>query len=80
MLVLLMWRFFPQSMKTHFICDSNFAFVSPLSLPLFPVFFFNPLFLHPGPGALQGRGTGLRAGMSVSVCVWLSLFAVLLQV
>uniref|UniRef100_A0A3Q0R8K4 IgLON family member 5 n=1 Tax=Amphilophus citrinellus TaxID=61819 RepID=A0A3Q0R8K4_AMPCI len=30
------------------------------------------------PGALQGRGTGLRAGMSVIMCVWVSLSAVLL--
>ncbi|XP_061573293.1 igLON family member 5 [Cololabis saira] len=30
------------------------------------------------PGALQGRGAGLHAGMSVSVCAWVSLSSVLL--
>ncbi|RVE63012.1 hypothetical protein OJAV_G00162810 [Oryzias javanicus] len=32
------------------------------------------------PGALQGRGTALHAGMSVSMCAWVSLSAVLLKV
>uniref|UniRef100_A0A8C7ZS66 IgLON family member 5 n=1 Tax=Oryzias sinensis TaxID=183150 RepID=A0A8C7ZS66_9TELE len=30
------------------------------------------------PGSLQGRGTALHAGMSVSVCAWVSMSAVLL--
>uniref|UniRef100_UPI0037E9BAB9 igLON family member 5 n=1 Tax=Semicossyphus pulcher TaxID=241346 RepID=UPI0037E9BAB9 len=30
------------------------------------------------PGAIQGRGTALQAGMSVGVCAWISLSAVLL--
>ncbi|XP_034468115.1 igLON family member 5 [Hippoglossus hippoglossus] len=30
------------------------------------------------PGALEGRGTALHAGMSAGVCVWVSLFAALL--
>ncbi|XP_068615215.1 igLON family member 5 [Brachionichthys hirsutus] len=30
------------------------------------------------PGAIQGRGTGLHAGMGVSMCIWFSLSAFLL--
>ncbi|KAE8289118.1 IgLON family member 5 Precursor [Larimichthys crocea] len=30
------------------------------------------------PGAIQGRGTALHAGMSVSVCAWVSLSTILL--
>ncbi|XP_030014397.1 igLON family member 5 isoform X2 [Sphaeramia orbicularis] len=30
------------------------------------------------PGAVYGRGTGLQAGMSISICVWISLSVVLL--